>query len=154
MTVNPEGPVRTFVLVPERDMGHAIAKKLREDPAIEVIGVGTDPDEDAYRIFDANPDCVVADVDSGGLQFLVAERLPPGKHRVIFFAPRNAEGCNACYEALLHGAHNIQCRPASPDDLERCGELLRSVREASPPRPEDCPAVKRVEAEEKEAGER
>ena len=34
MTVDQQDPVRTFVLVPERSLGHAIADKLREDPAI------------------------------------------------------------------------------------------------------------------------
>ena len=144
MPTDPEGPVRTFVLVPERDLGHAIAQKLRTDPAIEVIGVSTDPDQDAYRIFDADPDVVVADVEAGGLQFLLTERLPPGKHKVVFFAPRSASGCDACYEALVSGAHSIMCRPASSDGDTNCDELLQSLRDGTPWRPEDCPAVQRL----------
>ena len=147
MLDDPEGPVRTFVLVPERDLGHAIAQKLREDPQVQVIGVSTDPDQDAYRIFDADPDVIVADVDAGGLQFLFSERLPPGKHRVVFFAPRSESGCHACYEALIHGAHAIQCRPASVEEVAHCDQLLASVREATPLPPEHCPAVKRVQDE-------
>jgi len=148
MPADPQDPVRAFVLVPEVDLGHAIARKLREDPAIQVIGVSTDPDRDAYRIFDADPDVIVADFEAGGLQFLFTECLPPGKHRVVFFAPRSESGCDACYEALIHGAQGIMCRPTSAEELTDCGELLQSVREGVPMRPEDCPAVKRLRDEE------
>ena len=141
------GPVRTFVLVPQKDLGHAIAERLREDPAIQVIGVSTDPDQDAYRIFEADPDVIVADYEAGGLQFLFSERLPPGKHRVVFFAPRSESGCDACYEALVHGAQGIMCRPASAEEVSGLGELLESVREGTPMRPRDCPAVKRLQGE-------
>ena len=147
MASDQQGPVRTFVLVPEKDLGHAIAERLREDPAIEVIGVSTDPDQDAYRIFEADPDVIVADYEAGGLQFLFTERLPPGKHRVVFFAPRSESGCDACYEALVHGAQGIMCRPPSAEAVSGCGELLESVREGTPMRPHDCPAVKRLQDE-------
>jgi len=149
MPADSDHPVRTFVLVPQKDLGHAIANKLREDPAIQVIGVSTDPDQDAYRIFEADPDVIVADFEAGGLQFLFTERLPPGKHRVVFFAPRSEAGCDACYQALVSGAQGIMCRPTSPDDVEHCGELLDSVREGTPMRPHDCPAVKRLQDEGK-----
>ena len=79
MPADQQEPVRTFVLVPELDLGHAIARKLREDPAIQVIGVSTDPDRDAYRIFDADPDVIVADFEAGGLQFLFTEWSPTGE---------------------------------------------------------------------------
>ena len=117
MTADQQDPVRAFVLVPKRDLGHAIARKLREDPAIQVIGVSTDADQDAYRIYDADPDVIVADFEAGGLEFLYTERLPPGKHRVVFFAPRSEAGCDACYEALVHGAQGIMCRPHSAEDV-------------------------------------
>ena len=149
MPADPEHPVRTFVLVPEKDLGHAIASKLREDPAIQVIGVSTDPDQDAYRIFEADPDVIVADFEAGGLQFLFTERLPPGKHRVVFFAPRSEEGCDACYQALVSGAQGIMCRPTSDEDVAHCDHLLESVREGTPMRPHDCPAVKRLTDEGK-----
>ena len=147
MASDQQDPVRTFVLVPEKDLGHAIAERLREDPAIEVIGVSTDPDQDAYRIFEADPDVIVADYEAGGLQFLFTERLPPGKHRVVFFAPRSESGCDACYEALVHGAQGIMCRPASAEEVSGCGELLESVKDGTPMRPHDCPAVKRLQGE-------
>jgi len=153
MPVDQQDPVLTFVLVPEPNLGHAIARKLLEDPAIQVIGVSTDPDQDAYRIFDADPDVIVADFHAGGLQFLFTERLPPGEHRVVFFAPRSEAGCDACYEALVHGAHGIMCRPASAEDVAECGELLESVREGTPMRPVDCPAVQRLRDEEAAANE-
>ena len=152
MQTDPAGPVRTFVLVPEKDLGHAIAQRLREDPAIQVIGVSTDPDRDAFRIFEADPDVIVADFEAGGLQFLFTDRLPPGKHRVVFFAPRSEHGCEACYEALVHGAQGIMCRPTSAEEVTHCGELLQSVREGTPMRPHDCPAVKRLQDEEGAAG--
>ena len=145
MTVDPHHPVRTFVLVPERDLGHAIARKLREDPSIRVIGVSTDPDRDAYWIYEADPDVIVADFQAGGLDFLYTERLPPGDHRVVFFAPRSEAGCDACYEALVHGAEDIMCRPRSADEVANNDALLASVREGTPMRPADCPAVKRLE---------
>jgi two-component system chemotaxis response regulator CheB len=144
MQAESDGPVRTFVLFPEKDLGHAIAQRLREDPNIEVIGVSTDPDRDAYRIFEADPDVIVADFEAGGLQFLFTQRLPPGKHKVVFFAPRSDSGCDACYEALVHGAQGVMCRPASAEEVPHCGELLQSVREGTPMRPADCPAVKRL----------
>jgi chemotaxis response regulator CheB len=148
MPADQQDPVRTFVLFPEWNLGHAIARKLREDPAIRVIGVSTDPDRDAYRIFDADPDVIVADFYAGGLQFLFTEQLPPGNHRVVFFAPRSEAGCDACYEALVHGAQGIMCRPASEEEVADCGELLESVREGTPMRPTDCPAVKRLQGEQ------
>ena len=148
MQADPGNPVRTFVLVPERDLGHAIAERLREDPAIQVIGVSTDPQQDAYRIFEADPDVIVADFEAGGLNFLFTERLPPGKHRVVFFAPRSEAGCEACYEALVSGAQGIMCRPTSPEEVTHCGELLQSIREGTPMRPADCPAVQRLRDEE------
>jgi hypothetical protein len=148
MPADQQDPVRTFVLFPESDLGHAIARKLREDPAIRVIGVSTSADLDAYRIFDANPDVIVADYYAGGLQFLFTERLPPGDHRVVFFAPRSEAGCDACYEALVHGAQGIMCRPASAAEVADCGDLLESVREGTPTRPADCPAVKRLRGEQ------
>ena len=148
MPADPQDPVRTFVLVPEQNLGHAIARRLREDPAIQVIGVSTDPDQDAYRIYDADPDVIVADFYAGGLQFLFSERLPPGDHRVVFFAPRSEEGCEACYQALVHGAQGIMCRPTSAAEVDGCIELLDSVREGTPMRPHDCPAVQRVRDEE------
>ena len=80
MTVYQHDPVRTIVLVPERNLGHAIAHKLREDPAIRVIGVSSDPDRDAFWIYEADPDVIVADFQAGGLEFLFTERLPPGDH--------------------------------------------------------------------------
>jgi DNA-binding NarL/FixJ family response regulator len=148
MSSDSQAPVRTFVLVPERDLGHAIAKRLREEPGIEVVGVSTDPDSDAYRIFDADPDVIVADYQSGGLQFLYSERLPPGDHRVVFFAPKSDEGCEACYQALVHGAHGIMCRPLSADEVPDAEALKKSVREGTLMRPADCPAVQRLETEE------
>jgi len=153
MPADEQHPVRTFVLVPEADLGHAIARKLREDPAIQVIGVSTDPDRDAYRIFDADPDVIVADFEAGGLEFLFTERLPPGKHRVVFFAPRSESGCEACYQALVHGAQGIMCRPHSAEEVAECDELLDSVREGTPMRPVDCPAVKRVREEAEASSE-
>lgn len=153
MQADPERPVRTFVLVPEKDLGHAIAQRLREDPSIHVIGVSTDPDRDAYRIFEADPDVIVADFEAGGLQFLFTERFPPGKHRVVFFAPRSESGCEACYEALVHGAQGIMCRPTSAEDVAHCGALLHSVREGTPMRPADCPAVQRLQDEEGSSSE-
>ena len=148
MPADQRNPVRAFVLFPKRDLGHAIARRLREDPSIQVIGVSTDPDQDAYRIFDADPDVIVADFEAGGLQFLYTERLPPGNHRVVFFAPRSEAGCDACYEALLHGVQGIMCRPDSAGAVADCGELVESVREGTPMRPKDCPAVKRLREEE------
>ena len=148
MTADQQDPVRAFVLVPKRDLGHAIARKLREDPAIQVIGVSTDSEEDAYRIYDADPDVIVADFEAGGLDFLFTDRLPPGNHRIVFFAPRSDAGCDACYEALVHGAQGIMCRPSSPEAVADCGELIQSVREGTPMRPVDCPAVKRIKDEE------
>ena len=70
MIVDQHDPVRTFVLLPERDLGHTIADKLREDPAIQVIGVSTDPDKDAYWIYDADPDLTTATFVSGGALYL------------------------------------------------------------------------------------
>ncbi|MHC4940048.1 MAG: response regulator [Planctomycetota bacterium] len=148
MPADEQHPVRTFVLVPEPSLGHAIAKRLREDPAVEVIGVSTDPDQDAYRIFEADPDVIVADFYAGGLKFLFSDRLPPGEHRVIFFAPRSEEGCEACYQALRHGAEGIMCRPGSTDEAEHCDELVASIREGVALRPEDCPALRRLREEE------
>lgn len=147
MQADPDSPVRTFVLVPEEDLGHAIAKKLREDPRVQVCGVSTDPDRDAFRIFETDPDVIVADFKAGGLEFLYSERLPPGEHRVVFFAPRSEEGCDACYEALVHGAQGIMCRPGSADEVTLCDQLVRSVRNGTPLRPKDCPAVERLRRE-------
>ena len=127
MIVDQHDPVRTFVLLPERDLGHAIADKLREDPAIHVIGVSTDADKDAYWIYEADPDVIVADFQAGGLEFLFTERLPPGDHRVVFFAPRSDEGCEACYQALVHGAEGIMCRPGSTDEASHSDALIESV---------------------------
>ena len=148
MVVEPQDPVRTFVLVPERNLGHAIADKLREDPSIRVIGVSTNPDRDAYWIYDADPDLIIADFQAGGLEFLFTERLPPGDHRVVFFAPRSEAGCDACYQALVHGAEGIMCRPLSAEDVAKNDALIASVREGTPMRPADCPAVKRLNEEE------
>lgn len=148
MVVEPQDPVRTFVLVPERNLGHAIADKLREDPSIRVIGVSTNPDRDAYWIYDADPDLIIADFQAGGLEFLFTERLPPGDHRVVFFAPRSEAGCDACYQALVHGAEGIMCRPLSAEDVANNDALIASVREGTPMRPADCPAVKRLNEEE------
>jgi DNA-binding NarL/FixJ family response regulator len=153
MPADEQRPVRTFVLVPERNLGHAIARKLGEDPAIRVIGVSTNPDEDAYRIYDADPDVIVADFQAGGLKFLYSERLPPGKHRVVFFAPRSEAGCDACYQALVHGAQGIMCRPGSPEEVADRDELLASVREGTPLRPADCPAVRRLRDEQAASSE-
>ena len=145
MSTDPESPVTTFILVPERDLGHAIAKKLREDPRVKVCGVSTDPDKDAFRIFEANPDVIVADWKAGGLEFVFTDRLPPGEHKVVFFAPRSESGCDACYEALVHGAQGVMCRPSSAEDALNCDDLVQSIREGTPMRPADCPAVQRLQ---------
>ena len=147
MQPEPDRPVTTFILVPEPDLGHAIARKLREDPRVRVCGVSTDPETDVFRIYEANPDVIVADFEAGGLEFLYSERLPPGKHRVVFFAPRSESGCDACYEALVHGAQGIMCRPDSAEDAQHCEDLVRSVRSGAPLRPADCPAVERLRRE-------
>ena len=148
MSTDPDSPVRTFILVPERDLGHAISKKLREDPRVQVCGVSTDPEKDAFRIWEMNPDVIVADFKAGGLEFLYTDRLPPGDHRVVFFAPRSEAGCDACYQALVHGAQGVMCRPASEDDVTHCDDLVASVRAGTPMRPHDCPAVQRLRSEE------
>jgi len=153
MHTDTDSPVTTFVLVPEQDLGHAIAKKLREDPRVQVCGVSTDPEKDMFRIWDADPDVIVADFEAGGLEFLYSERLPPGKHRVVFFAPRSEAGCDACYEALVQGAQGIMCRPDTAEKITLCSDLARSVREGAPMRPADCPAVERLQREEKTANE-
>ena len=70
MPTEPERPVTTFILVPERDLGHAIAKKLREDPRVQVCGISTDPEKDIHRIWEANPDVIVGDWEAGGLEFV------------------------------------------------------------------------------------
>lgn len=142
-----QGPVTTFVLMPESTLGHAIARRLRADPRVHVCGVSTDADADAFRIYEMNPDVIVADYQAGGLEFLYSDRLPPGDHRVVFFAPRSESGCDACYEALVHGAQGVMCRPGCEDDVTLCGDLARSVREGTPIRPPDCPAVRRLAAE-------
>ena len=156
MPTDPESPVTTFILVPEPDLGHAIAKKLREDPRVQVCGVSTDPDKDLFRIYEANPDVIVADFEAGGLEFVFTERLPPGKHRVVFFAPRSESGCEACYEALVHGAQGIMCRPSTAEEVTHCDDLVQSIRTGTPMRPADCPAVQRLrretEAASSEAG--
>jgi chemotaxis response regulator CheB len=147
MSTDPESPITTFVLVPERDLGHAIAERLREDPRVQVCGVSTDPDKDAFRIWEMDPDVIVADYKAGGLKFLYSDRLPPGENRVVFFAPRSEEGCDACYEALVNGAHGIMCRPGSAEELTLCDELIESIKNSHPMRPADCPAVERLERE-------
>jgi len=151
MSADAQGPVRTFVLIPHVHLGHAMAHRLREDPSIQVVGISIDADEDAYRIFEADPDVVVADFRAGGLKFVFSDRLPPGDHRIIFFAPRSEEGCEACYQALVHGADGIMCRPGSVDEAEHCEALVASIREGTPMRPDDCPAVRRVREEGLEA---
>jgi hypothetical protein len=151
MTTDPASPVTTFILVQDKHLGHAIAKKLREDPRVKVCGISTDPDKDLFRIWEANPDVIVGDWEAGGLEFVFSERLPPGEHRVVFFAPRSEGGCDACYEALVHGADGVMCRPDSPDDVAGCDDLVESIRKGTPMRPPDCPAVLRVRADE-EAG--
>lgn len=153
MATDSDSPVSTFVLVPEAALGHAIAKKLRADPRVKVCGVSTDPDKDAFRIWEADPDVIVADFKAGGLEFLYTDRLPPGNHRVVFFAPRSASGCDACYEALVHGAQGIMCRPGSADEVAHCDELVDSVRAGTPMRPHDCPAVQRLRREQGSSGE-
>ena len=144
MIVDRQGPVRTFILVPEPDLGHAIARRLREEPSIQVVGVSTDPDRDAYWIYEVDPEVIVADFEAGGLQFLYTHRLPVGKHRVVFFAPRSEAGCEACYQALVHGAEDIMCRPGSTDEAVHSDALVESIRDGTPMRPEDCPAVQRL----------
>ncbi|MDJ0521070.1 MAG: hypothetical protein QNJ90_03245 [Planctomycetota bacterium] len=154
MTTAPESPVRTFVLVPEPDLGHAIAKRLRQDPRVEVCGVSTDPDKDAFRIYEADPDVIVADFEAGGLEFVFSERLPPGtQHRVVFFAPRSAAGCDACYEALVHGADGVMCRPETHAEAAHCDDLVDSIRKGTPMRPADCPAVIRLQLEQEVDGD-
>lgn len=148
MSTDSESPVTTFILVPERDLGHAISKKLRADPRVKVCGISTDPDKDVFRIWEANPDVIVGDWEAGGLDFVFTERLPPGKHRVVFFAPRSSGGCDACYEALVHGADGVMCRPADAEDVAHCDELVESIRQGTPMRPADCPAVQRLEREQ------
>lgn len=152
MKTDQESPVTTFVLVPDKDLGHAIAKKLREDPRVKVCGVSTDPDKDLFRIWEANPDVIVADWEAGGLEFVFSERLPPGDHRIVFFSPRSEEGCEACYEALVHGAQGVMCRPGSRDEVTLCDQLVESVRNGTPIRPADCPAVRRLEQEKRASG--
>ncbi|MDJ0976277.1 MAG: hypothetical protein QNJ98_17585 [Planctomycetota bacterium] len=147
MSTDPESPVTTFILVPEKELGHAIAKKLREDDRVQVCGISTDPDKDLFRIWEANPDVIVGDWEAGGLEFVFTERLPPGKHRIVFFAPRSEGGCDACYEALVHGAEGVMCRPASAIEVEHCDDLIESIRKGMPMRPADCPAVQRLERE-------
>lgn len=154
MPSDQQDTVSAFVIVPQKDLGHAIARKLRENPAIQVCGVSTDPDRDGYRIFDADPDVIVADFQAGGLKFLFSERLPPGKHRVVFFAPRSEAGCDACYEALVHGAQGIMCRPNSAEEVAQCDALVQSVQKGTPMRPHDCPAVQRLRDEEEASRER
>ena len=149
MTTDSDGRVRTFILVPEKDLGHALARRLRRDSRVEVVGVSVDPDQDAYRIFEAAPDVVLADVDVGGLDFLTKVRLPPGKHRVVFFAPRSEAGCDACYEALVNGAQGVMCRPASGAEITNGADLVRSIRDGTLMRPDDCPAVQRLRREER-----
>lgn len=153
MSADRESPTRIFVLMPDEDLGHAIARKLRETAGVQVIGISTDPDQDAYRIFDYDPDVIVADFAAGGLKFLYSDRLPPGEHRVVFFAPRSDAGCDACYEALVHGAEGIMCRPSSPNHVEQCSDLAQSLRKGTPLRAEDCPAVKRLQEEVSATGE-
>ena len=123
-------------------------EKLREDPRVQVCGISTDPEKDLFRIWEANPDVIVGDWEAGGLDFVFTERLPPGKHRIVFFAPRSEGGCDACYEALVHGAEGIMCRPRSAEEVKQSDALLASVREGTPMRPADCPAVKRLQEEE------
>jgi len=149
MSTDQESPVTTFILVPERDLGHAIAEKLREDPRVHVCGVSTDPDKDGFRIWDMNPDVIVADYKAGGLQFVYHDLLPPGEHRVVFFAPRSQEGCDACYEALVNGAQGIMCRPDSAEELTLCDSLIESIKTGAQMRPADCPAVERLESEKR-----
>jgi chemotaxis response regulator CheB len=149
MTTDPSKPVTTFILIREQDLGHAIARKLREDPRVHVCGISSDPDRDVFRIWEANPDVIVADWKAGGLDFLFSERLPPGDHRVVFFAPRSESGCDACYEALVHGADGVMCRPHGEDDVAHCDVLVHSIREGTPMRPADCPAVQRLQREQK-----
>ena len=148
MPTDPESPVTTFILVPEKDLGHVISKRLREDPRVQVCGISTDPHKDVFRIWEANPDVIIGDWEAGGLDFVFSERLPPGKHRIVFFAPRTQGGCDACYEALVHGAQGIMCRPGSTDEVTLCEDLARSIRDGAPMRPADCPAVQRLEREQ------
>ena len=116
MSADSQEPVRTFVLVPERNLGHAIAKRLREEPGIQVVGVSTDADKDAYRIFDADPDVIVADYEAGGLDYLYSERLPPGDHRVVFFAPKSEHGCEACQLGSLSQHRHTSCLLDTEDE--------------------------------------
>jgi len=153
MKTDQESPVTTFVLVPDKDLGHAVARKLREDPRVQVCGISTDPDKDVFRSWEANPDVIIADWEAGGLEFVFSERLPPGDHRIVFFSPRSEEGCEACYEALVHGAQGVMCRPGSADEVTLCDQLVESVRNGTPIRPADCPAVRRLEQEKQAADE-
>ena len=149
MTVDQPDPVRTFVLVPERNLGHAIARKLREDPAIHVIGVSTDPNKDAYWIFDADPDVIIADFQAGGLEFLFTDRLPPGNHRIVFFAPPfRRRGAMPATRPWFTAPRGSCAGPAPAEEVAHCDALLESVREGTPMRPADCPAVKRLQEEE------
>ena len=51
-------------------------------------------------------------------------------------------------------AHRGSCAdPPLRRKLTDCGELLQSVREGAPMRPEDCPAVKRLRDEEEAQSE-
>ena len=50
MPSDPQSPVTTFVIVPERDLGHAISQKLREDPRVQVCGVSTDPVPQLFQV--------------------------------------------------------------------------------------------------------
>lgn len=40
------------------------------------------------------------------------------------------------------------CRPTSPSQVDQCSDLAQSIQQGTPLRPEDCPAVKRLQEEE------
>ncbi|MBI4660873.1 MAG: chemotaxis response regulator protein-glutamate methylesterase [Verrucomicrobia bacterium] len=126
--------IRTLVVDDSALARQMVARALRTDPSVEVVGTADDPYEARERILELHPDVVTLDVEMPRMDGITFLRILMKHHpmAVVIVSTFTQAGSAKALEALEAGAVEVLGKPANSVEIpEFEAQLLQKVKSAA-----------------------
>jgi two-component system chemotaxis response regulator CheB len=121
--------IRVLIVDDSVVVRQVISDALRNDPAIQVVGMAQNGRVALEKLATITPDVVTLDLEMpemDGLATLSALRKLHPKLPVVVFSTLTERGATATLEALARGASDYVCKPSGQKNLQATMERIRA----------------------------